>query len=177
VKRIVSILFLSVWALAASAQGGGIPLLDRVEGHRVTFHYTYSLSRQGSEFTPVTDGDVTVEGNAYILEGLGLKVISNGITRWTQDEDAREVLVEKVEQEDLFTNPALFIGSYRRYMDRIRVNAAGTDSLDVTLTLDESTKARFQLQHIVYGVLQGKSDFSLDEKSLSGEEYVITDLR
>ena len=61
-------------------------------------------------------------------------------------------------------------------MDRIRVNAAGTDSLDVTLTLDESTKARFQLQHIVYGVLQGKSDFSLDEKSLS-DEYVITDLR
>ncbi len=175
-KRLVTIFFLSVWALAAFAQGGGISLLDRVEGHRVTFHYTYSLSQQGSAFSPVTDGDVTVEGNAYILEGLGLKVVSNGITRWTVDESAKELLIEKVEQEDLFTNPALFIGSYKRYMDRIRVNAQGPDSLDVTLTLDESTQARFQLQHISYGVLQGKSDFSYDEKSLSSD-YVITDLR
>lgn len=175
-KRIVSILLFSVLTLTARAQGGGISLLDRVEGHRVTFHYTYSLSQAGNAFTTVTDGDVMVEGNAYILEGLGLKVISNGITRWTQDEDAKEVLVERVEQEDLFTNPALFIGSYKRYMDKIRVNAQGVDSLDVTLTLDENTKARFLLQHIVYGPVQGKSDFSLNEKSLSNE-YVITDLR
>lgn len=173
-KRIVSILVLSFIALASRAQG--IPLLDRVEGHRVTFHYTYSLSQKGSDFSPVTDGDVTVEGNAYILEGLGLRVVSNGITRWTLDENAQELLVETVEQEDLFTNPALFIGSYKRYMDRIRVNAQGTDSLDVTLTLDEETKARFQLQHIGYGALEGKSDFSVDEKSLS-DKYVVTDLR
>ena len=174
-KRILTSLLAVSLAFSAFAQGG-IPILDRVPGHRVFFHYTYSLSQAGNAFTTVTDGDVMVEGNAYILEGLGLKVISNGITRWTQDEDAKEVLVERVEQEDLFTNPALFIGSYKRYMDKIRVNAQGVDSLDVTLTLDENTKARFLLQHIVYGPVQGKSDFSLNEKSLSNE-YVITDLR
>ena len=43
--------------------------------------------------------------------------------------------------------------------------------------LDEQTRARFVLSGIVYGEEQGKSDFSLDEKSLSGEGYVITDLR
>ena len=175
-KRFVSILLLTVLALNARAQES-IPLLDRVEGHRVQFHYTYSLSQKGSDFQDVTDGDVTVEENAYILEGLGLRVTSNGTTRWSVDPEAMEVVVETVEKEDLFTNPALFIGSYRKYLDKIHVNDSGADYLDVTLTLDDETKARFVLRNIVYGEPQGKSDFSLDEKSLSDENYVITDLR
>lgn len=173
-KRVLSILFLLTLALGARAQGN-IPLLDKVEGHRVTFHYTYSLSQKGSSFTPVTDGDVTVEDNAYIMQGLGVEVISDGTTRWTLDRDAREALVEKVEKEDLFTNPALFISSYKDYMDKIKVNASGSDSLDVTLTLDDETKARFVLKDIVFGARKGKSDFSLTEKSLP--DYLITDLR
>lgn len=174
-KRIVGIFLFTLLALTARAQGG-IPLLDRVEGHRVSFHYTYSLSQKGSEFAPVTDGDVTVEENAYILEGLGLKVISDGVTRWSLDSDAMEAVAETVEKEDIFTNPALFIGAYKDYMDKIKVNSQGSDSLDVTLTLDDETRARFLLQGIVYQDMQGKSDFSIDEKSLS-KEYVITDLR
>ena len=163
---------LSFWGLQAQE---GIPLLDRVAGNRVHFHYSYSLSRNGADFAPVTDGQVTVEGDAYILEGLGMKVVSDGTTRWTLDPEAREVVVEAVQKEDLFTNPALFIGSYRNYMDKLRVNGSGKDSLDVTLTLDDETKARFVLSGIVYGEEQGKSDFSMDEKSLSG--YLVTDLR
>lgn len=174
-KRLLATLLLTTFAFTALAQGG-IPLLDRVEGHRVQFHYTYSLSQKGAAFQPVTDGDVMVEGNAYVLEGLGLRVVSNGITRWSLDADAAEAVIETVQQEDLFTNPALFISSYKRYMDKIRVNAQGSDSLDVTLILDAETQARFVLRDIVYGDMQGKSDFSVDEKSLS-ENYVITDLR
>ena len=155
---------------------GGIPLLDKVEGHRVLFHYTYSLSQKGEPFRSITDGDVTVEGNAYILEGLGLKVVSDGSTRWTMDPEACEMVIEAVEKEDLFTNPALFIGSYGQYLDKIKVNGEGKDSLDVTLTLDEETLARFVLKDIVFQEPQGKSDFSVEEKSLP-EGYVITDLR
>lgn len=150
--------------------------MDKVDGHRVTFHYTYSLSRGGSAFEPVTDGQVCVEGNAYIMEGLGLKVISDGKTRWTMDAAAGELLIENVVKEDLFTNPALFVGSYKNYMDRLKVNSSGADNLDITLTLDSDTRARFVLSGISYGQLQGKSDFSVDEKSL-GSKYVVTDLR
>ena len=173
-KRVLSILFLLTLALATRAQGN-IPLLDKVEGHRVTFHYTYSLSQKGSSFAPITEGDVTVEGNAYILQGLGMEVISDGTTRWTLDRDAKEAMVEKVQKEDLFTNPARFMCYYKDYMDRIKVNASGSDSLDVTLTLDDETKARFVLKDIVFGARKGKSDFSLTEKSLP--DYLITDLR
>ena len=174
-KRIAFTLLLVLLSLTAWAQKS-IALLDKVEGHRVNFHYTYSLSQNGADFKAVTDGDVVLEGNDYLLEGLGLKVISDGTTRWTLDESAGEAVVETVEKEDVFTNPALFIGSYKRYMDKIKVNSQGGDSLDVTLTLDDETKARFVLKGIVFGALQGKSDFSVDEKSL-GEKYLVTDLR
>lgn len=174
-RKLVATLLLTTLALTAMAQGG-IPLLDRVEGHRVQFHYTYSLSQKGSPFKEITDGDVTVEGNAYVLEGLGLKVVSNGSTRWSIDEEAKEMVIETVEKENLFTNPALFITSYRNYLDQIQVNAQGEDSLDVTLALEDDNKAHFVLSGIRFLPQQGKSDFSVDGKSLE-KSYVITDLR
>jgi hypothetical protein len=161
--------------LAAFAQGS-IPILDRVPGHRVQFHYTYSLSQGGKPMTQVTDGDVTVEDNAFLLSGLGLEVRSDGTTRWSIDRDAEEVLIEKVEKEDLFTNPALFISSYKGYMDKLKVNGSSQNSLDVTLLLDDDTAARFVLKNIVFLDKQGKSDFTLDVKSLP-DSFIITDLR
>ena len=140
------------------------------------FHYTYSLSQGGKPMTQVTDGDVTVEDNAYLLSGLGLEMRSDGTTRWSVDREAEEVLIEKVEKEDILTNPALFISSYKGYMDRIKVNASSPNSLDVTLILDDDTAARFVLRNIVFLDKQGKSDFPLDEKSLP-KSYVVTDLR
>lgn len=174
-KRLVATLLLTALAFTARAQEG-IPLLDQAAGRRVQFHYVYSLSQKGAGFKDITDGNVTVEDNAYVLEGLGLKVISNGSTRWSMDEGAGELVIENVEKEDLFTNPALFISSYRKYMSKIQVNAQGPSSLDVTLTLDDETRARFVLRDVVFMEPQGKSDFSFDEKSLAGD-YVITDLR
>ena len=111
-----------------------------------------------------------------MLSGLGLEMRSDGTTRWSVDREAEEVLIEKVEKEDILTNPALFISSYKGYMDRIKVNASSPNSLDVTLILDDDTAARFVLRNIVFLDKQGKSDFPLDEKSLS-KSFVITDLR
>ena len=169
-------MLLGLALLLPSFAQGRIPLLDKAEGKRVRFHYTYLLSRDGAPFRRVTEGEVTVQGNCYVLEGLGLRVVSDGDSRWTLDPDAKELVVEKVQADDLFTNPALFIASYRRYMDRIAVNSQGPDALDVTLTLDEDTRARFVLEKVVFSEAQQKSDFSVDEKSLA-EEYVVTDLR
>ncbi len=174
-KKIVTGLAAILLSLSAFAQGG-IPILDRVPGHRVLFHYTYSLSQGGRPMTQVTDGDVVVEDNAYVLSGLGLEVRSDGTTRWSLDRAAEELLIETVEKEDLFTNPALFISSYKGYMDKIRVNGSSANSLDVTLVLDEGTQARFVLKNIVFEDKQGKSDFTLNVKSLP-DSYVITDLR
>ena len=175
-KRFLAVFFLALSGVVPGLAQGSIPLLEQVSGHRVTFHYTYSLSRNGGPMQPVTEGKGIVEDNAYLLEGLGLEVRSDGVTRWSLDPAAREVVIEKVEKEDLFTNPALFIRSYKQYLDRIHVNASGKDSLDVTLVLDDDTSARFVLREIIFQDRQGKSDFPLDEKSLPAS-YVITDLQ
>ena len=155
-RRLLASLMALSLTLGAFAQGS-IPILDRVPGHRVQFHYTYSLSQGGKPMTQVTDGDVTVEDNAYLLSGLGLEMRSDGTTRWSVDREAEEVLIEKVEKEDILTNPALFISSYKGYMDKLKVNASSQNSLDVTLLLDDDTAARFVLRDIVFLDKQGKS--------------------
>ena len=174
-KRFVTGLAATLLSLCAFAQGG-IPLLDKVPEHRVKFHYTYSLSQGGKPMTKITEGEVTVEDNAYLLSGLGLEVRSDGVTRWSMDREAEEVLIEKVAKDDILTNPALFISSYKSNMDKIKVNGSSSNSLDVTLVLDEDTSARFVLKDIVFLDKQGKSDFTLDVKSLS-DSFIITDLR
>ena len=170
--------FLLSMALLAACTGAlaqtRIPLLDKVPGHRVQCRYIYSVSKNGAAFSEVTGGNLEVEDNAFRLDALGLKIISDGATRWTLDEDACEAVVEAVQKEDITANPALLIGHYAEY--DLVVNASGKDFLDVTLVLDESTRARFFLQDIVFGERQGKSDFSMDEKSLP-KNYLLTDLR
>ena len=173
-KRLAATILTLLLSLGAFAQG--LELLDRVSGHRVSFSYTYSLSRDGGAFDSVTSGTVLMEGNAYTMEGLGLKVTSNGATRLSVDPEAREAVIEKVEKEDIFTNPALFISSYKNYLDRIKVNSSGKDCLDVNLTLDEDTVARFVIKDVVLMGMQGTEDFSTDTGSLPSD-YLITDLR
>jgi len=175
-RGIITLLSLCAVSLCAFAQGGRIPLLEKAHGQRVQFQYAYSLSKGGAAFEPVTSGRVTVEGNAYTLEGLGLKVVSDGTTRWTTDPDAQEVVIESVQPSDIYTNPAYFISSYTQYLDSIHVNASGPNFLDVTLSLDKENKARFVLKEVEFLPSQGKSDFTFDGKSLPSG-YLVTDLR
>ena len=174
-KRLLLLLCL---LFPAALQAQNIAVLDKVGDNRVKFDYTYSLSKDGAPMQKVTEGKVIVEGNAFSLTGLGLKVISDGTTRWTVDTSAKEVLVETVENDDIFTNPALLISSYRDYMDKITVHSSTASSLDVTLVLDEDVKARFVLKNIVF--LESGDDkkevFSFDEKTLD-KSYIVTDLR
>lgn len=172
--------FLLSMAFLAACMGSvaqtRIPLLDKVPGHRVQCRYTYSVSKDGGDFSEVTKGSLEVEDNAFRLDALGLRIISDGNTRWTLDDEAREAVVETVDKEDVTANPALLISHYANYAQDLVVNASGKDFLDVTLVMDQTTRARFFLQGIVFGEPKGKSDFSLEEKSLP-KDYLVTDLR
>ena len=172
-KRAVLIILSLVFAMNLSAQG--LKLLDKAGEHRTSFNYKYSLSRDGEAFKDITSGKVTVEDNAYSMEGLGLVVTSDGETRLSIDEEAREAVLEAVEKDDMFTNPALFIASWKNYADRLKVNSSSSSSLDVTLTLDEDTKARFVLTEIEFSPKKGPADFNV--KKTFGKDWLVTDLR
>ena len=154
-----------------------IPLLDRMAGHRVTCHYVYSLSRDEEPFKEITSGTLVAEGNAFRLDGLGMEMYSNGTSRWSVDPEGKEVVVEKVGENDLLANPAHILASYRQYMHRIRVLSSSKNALTFTFRLDEDAVARIALSQVVFSDEGGMADFTLDEKALSKEGYVITDLR
>jgi len=172
-KRLAAVILPMLLTIGLSAQG--LNLLDMAGEYRTSFNYTYSLSRDGGAFKDVTSGKVTVEDNAYYMEGLGLEVTSDGVTRLSVDRDAREAVFEKVEKDDMFTNPALFISSWKNYKDRLHVNSSSGDSLDVTLVLDDDTKARFVLTDVVFSPKKGLVDFNVDRSF--GTEWLVTDLR
>lgn len=125
--------------------------------------------------TEVTRGNALVEGNSYVLTGLGLTVYSDGATRISVDSAAKDVLVESVDKEDIFTNPALFIGAYKNYREKITVLSSSADALSVTLELDDDVLVRFDLTNVRFTAPQGSSGFSPSLTSFKG--YEITDLR
>ena len=177
-RRLVIVAISLLTCALSYAQEGplSIPQLDRAEGKRVSFHYEYHLSKDGGDFSKVTEGEVLVEDNAYRLDGLGLAIVCDGKTRWTYDPSAGEVVIESAEQDNILTNPALLISSYRRYGSALQVKGGSRDSLDVVYDVEDDVKARFVLRNIIYEDPQGKSDFTFDVKSLPGNS-VVTDLR
>ena len=174
-RRLITLVLLFAACVCSYAQAG-IPQLDRAAGKRVSFKYEYSLSREGAGFSKVTEGNVLVEDSAYRLDGLGLVIVCNGETRWTYDPEAGEVVIESAENDNILTNPALLISSYRAYGKSLHVKGGSQDSLDVVYDVDSDVQARFVLSGIRYSDPQGKSDFTFDVKSLPGNS-VVTDLR
>jgi len=174
-KRLSAIIILSLVSLLCFAQEGSIALLDKAAGKRVSFKYTYSLN-QGSGMKEVTKGDVIAEGSCFLVTGLDLKSYSDGETCWMVDESTKEVLVDNVANDDVFSNPALLIANYKNFLDKIHVNKEGKDSLDVTVDLDEETSIRFKLTSVVFSEPQGKAEFVFDTSALPSS-WVVTDLR
>ena len=174
-KKIAAFVALLFCAVSLSAQGS-IPLLDKVAGHRAVFDYRYLLSEDGKAFHEVTSGKVTVEDKAFRVTGLNLEIVSDGTTRWSMDPEAKEILIEKVEKDNIFTNPAILISSYKDHLDMIKVKSSGSDSLDAVVTFDDRVKGEFILKNVKFLPKGDKKDFTVDVKSL-GSAYVVTDLR
>ena len=174
-RRRFTLLILTLLSCSVFAQER-IALLDRASGKRVSFDYSYSLIQNGVDGEEVTSGHVSVQGNAFRLDGLGLEIRSDGTTRWTMDPAAKELLIETVDGEDLLTNPALLVLDYRRHPGLLKVRSEGPDSLDVEVHLDGRTAAHLVLTGVTFDEEGPLSDYVLEPASL-GKDYVVTDLR
>ena len=66
-------------------------LLGRLDSQRARIGYSCTIDN----VTPVRlSGIILLQGNCYYAEGNGLKLYCNGPTRWTVDEDEKEVYIE-----------------------------------------------------------------------------------
>ena len=174
-KRILTTIVLAFVCVLSLAQGRRINLLEKAEGQRISFKYTYYIDK-GDGMKEVTRGEVTAEGNCFRLTGLGLKTWSDGTTCWMVDEEAKEVVIDAIAEEDVFSNPAIMVSSYRSFSDDIKVNKEGSDYLDFTLKLDDEVSLRFSLKGIRFSEPSGVEEFTFDTSALDSS-YVITDLR
>ena len=94
----------------AQAQNAVEALAAKVASSTVSFDYSYLIKMQ---FTVKGSGSVTVCGSSFRMEGDGLVICCDGATRWTADEEARELVLEAVddEQSAFAVNPALMISA------------------------------------------------------------------
>lgn len=172
-KRLLLLLG-SLLSLSAAAQS--IPLLDKVPGHRVTFDYVYGYTAGGKTYDNVSSGSMTVQGNAYLLKADGLEIYSDGAVRWSLDPAAKEAIIEAVDTEDVISNPAAIVSSYKEFGKKLKVNGSTADSLDISVTTDDGTVSRFRLRNIRFAPEGSLSDFTVNRSAL-GSDYIVTDLR
>ena len=102
------LLFLAVCTGAAS-QNPVTAFAESVKGRCVKTEYSF-VYKNGS--IPVTgSGTLSFQGDAFCLKGNGMRIICDGSTRWTIDEESKECYIETVESSspDYEQNPALLL--------------------------------------------------------------------
>ena len=108
-KIFAAILLSLAVCLAASAQNPVKSFAESVKGKCVKTQYSF-VYRNGD--IPVSgSGTLVFQDNAFCLSGNGLRIICDGSTRWTVDEESKECYIESVESTspDYEQNPALLL--------------------------------------------------------------------
>lgn len=105
------IILLSIcgWSVSLTAQTSSV--LDRLyhemETKAAYLQYEFSLIVSGVK--TIGSGNLTTQENAYLLEGNGLRISCDGSSVWLMDQEAKEVIVEKVSTgvDSYMSNPVL----------------------------------------------------------------------
>ncbi len=84
-------------------------LAAKVEESNVSFEYSFVT--KGTEVEISGSGNIVLQGDSFLQKGNGLAVWCDGISKWTVDEYAGEVVIESLEGQGIAANPALIVGS------------------------------------------------------------------
>lgn len=84
--------------------------VDNASSSRLVFDYTYKAESRG---VPISgSGTATVQDGCFLLSGDGLEIYCNDSEKWTVDTQAREVVIEPVQDaSDIVFNPAVLSSS------------------------------------------------------------------
>ncbi len=78
----------------------------------VEFEFTFTYEDPGSNENITEKGKLIISGDKYILEIEGQKVICDGKTMWTYIEDAWEVQINSIEEDDESITPSKLLTTY-----------------------------------------------------------------
>lgn len=192
-------------SFSALANGDGNAALqcltDRLDRQCLNFDYSYNVV---GKTVLKGSGHVTTQGNAYVMEGNGVRIVSDGVSRWMIDEEAGEVVIESVDgYADIVANPILCLRNWKEYFKVtsesknsdgsvtvcLSPNAAGISSsvtaMSVTFRNGEIVRSemdlrkeghiRLEMSNVKWSDLLPASSFSYDASK--NKSFIITDLR
>ena len=168
-KKLLICLFILVSCLPLAAQDSAAYVKNLLANNRVSFDFT--LSSKGK--TPMQmNGKAVVDGECYRFKGNSIEVYCDGCTKWTVDEESKEVYIESSGGSSTFLdNPAKWIDNTKDLkVSKSKISGIWHD------TTAQSNFA-FVFSSIVSSPLSGSIEgFSFDESAL-GSEWIVTDLR
>lgn len=174
IHRILCFVALLCPCLCAGAKSSALlSFVKAVADSKVSFSYDFVLDRgEGPKMTG--DGTVAVQGDAFLLEGNGLKVWCDGNTRWTLDEASEEAVIESVDAsgEDFSTNPALLLMAVDEVFTEI---SAGKSKFDGTVVEVSALSPKEKVSRASMEISSLKLYFKPGTSSLVGLEARLGD--
>ena len=99
--------------MAQNTQGTALDKLCSALSHScVCLDCDYNFDM--SEIRFQTEADIKVQGRAYVVDGAGMLVYSDGETVWTVDPNIKEVYIQSSGNE-LLNDPAIFFQNLDKY--------------------------------------------------------------
>lgn len=166
-NRFLLTLLALAFSLQTVAQDAAAYMKQLVAGNRVSF--TYNVNGLGK--TPLKlDGKLVVDGDCYRIEGNGLVIVCDGVSKWTVDTVAKEVYVESSEgTRDFLADPSA-------WTDNVKDLKLSGSVLTGTFEQDGSEMG-FKFSSIKAEPLSGSTEGFVYDVSSLGKDWVVTDLR
>ena len=167
-KRIVIILLLAALGPAIMAQSGTESLKQLLEGNRVSFSYALTAT---DKVQVKTNGTALIDGECYRISGNGLDIYCDGSTKWTIDNQAKEVYLEPSE------GTREFLADPSALLEHVHNLTVGEKVVSGVFRDPAGMEVTFRFTSIKSSAQSGStSGFTFDTSSLSSD-WVVTDLR
>ncbi len=151
-------------------------------------------------------GSAILQGSAYLIDVDGLKFFCDGSTKWTVDNNTREVVIETadIETDGGFSNPVLLLVSADTMFEQVsaeQVDFNGSNALRINMSpksgcglesvslyfrgdvpvgacavAEDGTETNLTISGFCKSEKKDLSYFMFDDKSLDSS-WVVTDLR
>ena len=110
-------LFLTSMLALAQAKKDADEILKEVTEKTKSFSsikidFTYNMDNPDAKIHESESGTLLVEGDKYRLKIAGQVIISNGVTIWTYIEEANEIQINTVDEEQELLTPSRLLTSY-----------------------------------------------------------------
>ncbi len=188
-KRILSALWLAFCLVGGQCMAGAAApyyplerLENRVDSSEITFSYTYRALNGNVSMTG--QGNVVLQGDAFILDVNGMEIYCDGTTRWTLDRKAEELVIESGDSyfEDLSANPAILLRRLTAFFEvssQSCTEYSGEKAIKVDLTPKSYPQFRSVTLYFRYG--QPDSDILIGASITAADgtvtDFVISDFR